>query len=51
MVFVVRINRATPNKIVGRKTIKCWKCIDGVAIEYRERVKVKYEELGEEFMT
>ena len=44
VVFVVRMNRAKPNKIVGRKTIKWWKCIDGVAIEYRERVKVKYEE-------
>ena len=25
-----------------------WKCIDGVAMQYRERVKVEYEELGEE---
>ena len=48
VMFIVRMNRTTPNKIVGRKTIKWWKCIDGVAIEYRERVKVKYEELGEE---
>ena len=48
MVFVVRMNRTKPNKIVGCKTIKWWKCTDGVAIEYRERVKVKYEELGEE---
>ena len=48
VVFVVRMNRTTPNKIVGRKTIKWWKCIDGVAVEYRERVNVKYEELGEE---
>ena len=48
VVFVVRMNRTNPNKIVGRKTIKWWKCIDAVAIEYRERVKVKYEELVEE---
>ena len=48
-VFVVRMNRAKPNKIVGRKTIKWWKCIDGVAIEYRERVNVKYEELDTAF--
>ena len=48
VVFVVRMNRTKPSKIVGRKTIKWWKCIDGVATEYRERVKVKYEELGEE---
>ena len=39
---------AKPNMIVPRKTIKWWKRIDGVAIEYRERVKVKYEELREE---
>ena len=48
VVFVVRMKRTTPNTIVGRKTIKWWKCIDGVATEYRDRVKVKYEELGEE---
>ena len=48
VVFVVRMVRTKPNKIVGRKTIKWWKCKDGIAIEYRERVKVKYEELGEE---
>ena len=48
MVFVVLMKRIKPNKILGRKTIKWWKCIDGVAIEYRERMKVKYEELGEE---
>ena len=47
VVFVVRMNRTKPNKIVGRRTIKWWKCIDGVAIEYRERVKVKYEERGD----
>ena len=48
MVFVVRMNRTKPNKIVGRKTIKWWTCIDGVPIEHRDSVKVKYEELGEE---
>ena len=48
VVFVVRMKRTKSNRIVGRKTIKWWKCIDGVAIEYRYRVKVKYEELGEE---
>ena len=46
--FVVRMKRTKPNKIVGRETNQWWKCIDGVAIEYRERVKVKYEELLEE---
>ena len=48
VVFVVRKNRTKPNTIVGRKTIKWWKCIDGVFTAYRDRVKVKYEELGEE---
>ena len=48
VVFVVRMKRTTPNKIVGRKTLKWWKCRDGVATEYRQRVKEKYEELGEE---
>ncbi len=42
------MNRAKQKKIVGRETINWWKCVDGVAIEYRERVSVKYEELGEE---
>ena len=48
VVFFVRMKRAKPNKIVGRKTIKSWKCRDGVATEYRQRVKEKYEELGVE---
>ena len=48
VVFVVRMKRTKLIKIIGRKTIKWWKCIDGVAIEYRDRVKVKYEELWEE---
>ena len=51
VVFVVRMKRTTPNKIVGRKTIKWWSCIDGVDVEYRESVKVKYEELGRKLMT
>ena len=48
VVFVVRMKRTKPNKIVGRKTIKWWKCRDGVATAYRQRVEEKYEELGEE---
>ena len=32
VVFVVRMKRTKPNKIVGRKTIKWWTCIHGVAI-------------------
>ena len=48
VVFVVRMKRTKPNKIVGRKTIMWWQCIYGIAIEYRERLKVEYEELGQE---
>ena len=48
VVFVVRMKRTKPNKIVGRKTIKWWKCRDGVATAYRQTVEGKYEELGEE---
>ena len=32
----------------GRKTIKCWKCTEGMIDEYKERVKMKYEELDTE---
>ena len=48
VVFVVRMKRTKPNKIVSRKTIKWWKCRDEVATAYRQRVEEKYEELGEE---
>ena len=48
VVFVVRMKMTKPNKIVGRTTIKWWRCRDGVAREYRQRVKEKYEELVEE---
>ena len=30
------------------RTIKWWRCKDNVAVEYKERVTVKYEELSEE---
>ena len=51
VVFVVPMNRTQPNKIVGRKTIKCWKYIDGVASEYRDRVKVNMKSLGRKLVT
>ena len=35
-------------KTVGRRIIKWWSCKDDVAVEYKERVTVKYEELSEE---
>ena len=34
--------------MVGRRTIKWWRCKDEVAVEYKERVTAKYEELSEE---
>ena len=35
----------------GRKTIKWWKCIGGMIDEYKERMKMKYEELDTEVDT
>ena len=49
--FVVRMNWTTPNKIVGRKTIKWRKCKGGVDIEYMERVTATYDELWRKLMT
>ena len=40
------MKRTKPNKIVGRKTINWWKCIDGVVIEHRQRVKVNMKSWG-----
>ena len=48
VVFVVRMQKKKQTKTVGRMTIKWWRCKDGVAVEYKERVTVKYEELSEE---
>ncbi len=35
----------------GRKTIKWWKCTGGMIDEYKERMKMKYEELDTEVDT
>ena len=45
VVFVVRMPLTKPDKIIGSKSIKCWTCIYGAAIEFKGS---KYEELGEE---
>ena len=48
VVFVVRMQKKKQTKTVDRRTIKWWRCKDDVAVEYKERVTVKYEELSEE---
>ena len=48
VVFAVRMQKKKQTKTVGRRTIKWWRCKDDVAVEYKERVMVKYEELSEE---
>ena len=48
VVFVVRMQKKKQTKTVGRRTIKWWWCKDDVAVEYKERVTVKYEKLNEE---
>ena len=48
VVFVVRMQKKKQTRNVGRKTVKWWRCKDDVAVEYDERMTVKYEELSEE---
>ena len=48
VVFVVRMQKKKQTKTVGRRTVEWWRCKDDVAVEYDERVTVKYEELIEE---
>ena len=48
VVFVVCMQNKKQTKNVGRRTIKWSRCKDDVAVEYKERVTVKYEELSEE---
>ena len=48
MVFVVRMQKKKQTKTVDRRIIKWWRCKDDVAVEYKERVTVKYKELSEE---
>ena len=48
VVFVMCMQKKKQTKTVGRRTIKWWRCKDDVAVEYKERVMVRYEELSEE---
>ena len=36
------------SRMQGRKMIRWWKCTEGMIDEYKERVKIKYEELDTE---
>ena len=47
VVFIVRMQNTRKSRIQGRKMIKCWKCTYMID-EYKERVKIKYEELDTE---
>ena len=46
LVFVVRMQRREEEKVVGRKTIKWWKCSEDTAVAYKERLTLDYEKLG-----
>ena len=48
VVFIVRMRKTRRSRMQGRKTIKWWKCTEGMIDEYKERVKIKYEELNTE---
>ncbi len=48
VVFIVRMQKTRKIRMQGRKTIKWWKCTEGMIDEYKERVKIKYEELDTE---
>ena len=41
VVFVVRMQKKTQTKTVGRRTVKWWRCKDDVAVKYKERVTAK----------
>ena len=45
VVFIVRMKMTRKSRTQGRKTIKWWKCTEGMIDEYKERVNIKYEEL------
>ena len=46
--FEVRMKKWKEKRTMGSKNIKCWKCKDDIMVEYRERVRRKYEELDAE---
>ena len=48
VVFIVRMQKTRKSRMQGRKMIKWWKFTEGMIDEYKERVKIKYEELDTE---
>ena len=48
VVFEVRMKKWKEKRTMGPKNIKWWKCNDDMIVEYRERVRRKYEELNAE---
>ena len=48
VVFEVRMKKWKERRTMGPKNIKWWKCKDEMMVEYRERVRRKYEELDAE---
>ena len=48
VVFEVRMKKWKEKRTTGPKNIKWWKCKDEIMVEYRERVRRKYEELDAE---
>ena len=48
VVFEVRMKKLKEKRTMGPKNIKWWKCEDEMMVEYRKRVKRKYEELDAE---
>ena len=48
VVFEVRMKKWKEKRTMGPKNIKWWKCKDEMMVEYRERVRRKYEELDAE---
>ena len=48
VVFEVRMKKCKDNRTMGPKNSKWWKCKDEIMVEYRERVRRKYEELDAE---
>ena len=48
VVFIVGMQKMRRSRMQARTTIKWWKCTEGMIDEYKERVKMKYEELDRE---
>ena len=46
LVFVVRMQKRSKDKVGVRKTIKWWKCSRDTAVTHKERLKLDYGKLG-----